>query len=134
MRKILAVLLASVALIIGFGVGPASASASVSNADGKLTGQVASSADPGYYGQLTAYPTACVVVERKTTAGYWVRTGFSFGQFVLSEFRVCYNDWDSSRDYRVHFNQGYTVDGLRIVSNQGLVTTLCNGNCATKLA
>jgi hypothetical protein len=32
------------------------------------------------------------------------------------------------------FIVGLSVDGLRIVSNQGLVTTLCNGNCATKLA
>lgn len=135
-NKVAAALFALVAclgLVVATAPG-AAASASVSNADGKMSGQKAAAADPGYYGNLWAYPTACVVAERKTEAGHWVRTGFSQGSIVFDEFRVCYDSTQIPEAWRVHFNQGYTVTGLRFVSNQGLIKVLCDGNCATLLA
>lgn len=138
MRKFIAVFAALVAVIgLGLTVAPAAqASSSVSNADGKLTGQRAAAADPGYYGTLTAYPTACVVLERKSNSGVWVRDGFENAGVIWGTFRIC---WDFANgnpgSWRVHTND-YPVNGLRFVSNQGLTKTLCSSaaDCLSSLA
>lgn len=143
MRKGLVAILLTVLAVGGLGVGSASASASVSNTAGSMTGQRASSADPGYYGLLTAKTssTACVVAEWKN-AGGWVRYGFHQGQFELSELRVCYNNLDTSEEYRLHTSQVGHVFGLRFVNNVGLpAKVLCDddlsgtaNDCTNKLA
>ena len=124
-----------------FGVGGAQASATVSNASGVLSGQTASSADPGYYGTLTAKSPACVVLERKDASAHWVRDGFAQGQLRLSELRACYNRMNGpSEEWRIHLNEGYFVYGLRYVSNTGQIKVLCENSsgsawvCASKLA
>ncbi len=136
MRKIIAALAVALAMIVGLGVGGAQASASVSNADGKMSGQRAAAADPGYYGNLWAYPTACVVAERKDGSAHWVRNGFSQGQTTFDVFRVCHDSTVNPEAWRIH-TATYPVYGLRFVSNQGLTKVLCDDistPCSTKLA
>lgn len=146
-KKALLALLAvlSTVLFAFAGVGVANASDSVQNVSGVMTGQKASSSDPGYYGRLSAKQggTACVVAERKA-AGGWEREGFWQGNYRLSEFRVCYNNWPAYEDYRVHEEYTGHTFGLRMVSNTGQIKVLCDDDanpasgdawdCAVKLA
>jgi len=137
MRKRLTVLLVAVlaVLALGLGVGGAQASAVVSNADGSMTGQRAAAADPGYYGELRAFPTACVVVERKSNSNAWVRNGFESSGVIWNEFRICYDYNNNPDSWRIHTNS-YPVNGLRFVSNQGLTKTMCTSaaDCLSTLA
>jgi len=124
-RKIVAALAIALALTVGLGVGGAQASAVVSNVDGSLTGQKAASADPGYYGELRAFSTACVVIERLNDSNVWVRVGFESSDVIWNEFRICYDYNNNPADWRIHTNS-YTVRGLRFVSNQGTYKVLCD--------
>jgi hypothetical protein len=123
-KKFITAVLAVVLAVLGLGLagaGPAQAAdSSVSNADGAATAHVN---NPGYYGSIKAKPTACVVMERKTSAGNWVRSGFWQGQFQVSEMRVCYDNVPDHEDWEIP--SGLYVFGLRMVSNQGLTATLC---------
>lgn len=137
MRRALAglvALLAAVSIAV-VGAPAAQASATVSNADGRMTGQRAAAADPGYYGTIEAYPTACVVLERKNISGYWVRVGFENADVIWNELRVCYDFNYNPQTWRIHTNS-YPVYGLRFVSNQGLTKTLCSSQsaCLSNLA
>lgn len=140
MRKIFAGLLVALVTVVGLGTSPAIASATVSNASGVMTGQTASSADPGYYGLLSAKTTstACVVAEWKDAGAQWRRHGFHQGQFEFSELRVCYNNVDTSEEYRIHIAETGPLYGLRFVSNTGQIKVLCENTsgttCAAKLA
>jgi hypothetical protein len=136
MRRIFAGMFVALLAVVALGVGGAQASDSVSNVDGTMTGQKAASSDPGFYGRLTAKPTACVVAERKLANGVWVRDGFWQGQFSLSELRVCYSNVPAYEDYRIHTSTTIQVYGLRFVSNQGTTGVLCSSQagCLQELA
>lgn len=134
-KRVAAALAAVCLLVLAFGVGGAQASAVVSNADGSMTGQRASAADPGYYGELRAFPTACVVLERKSSNGTWLREGFESSGVIWGTFRICYDYNNNPEVWRIHTNS-YSVYGLRFVSNQGLIKYMCTSqsDCLSSLA